>query len=56
VAGSGNRFALAQGHYSAGQVQVRQTDAAGNLGHVGSNPIYLRIDSTAPTVRRLSEP
>jgi hypothetical protein len=49
VTGSGNRFALGQGDYSTDQIQVRQTDAAGNLGDVGSNRINLHIDSTAPT-------
>ncbi|MBZ5486524.1 Ig-like domain-containing protein [Halomonas aquamarina] len=34
-AGTGDRFILPEGDYSAGQVQVRQTDAAGNVSQIG---------------------
>jgi methionine-rich copper-binding protein CopC len=50
-AGSGNSIALSAGSYAANAIQVRQTDAAGNLstgvGHYGS---ALVIDTIAPGV------
>ncbi|MFB8829781.1 Ig-like domain-containing protein [Azotobacter sp. CWF10] len=47
-AGSGERFVLAEGRYAAGAVQVRQTDAAGNVGAVGSHASAIIVDVTAP--------
>jgi hypothetical protein len=47
--GEGTQFLLEDGEYQAGQIQVRQTDAAGNIG-LGSNQALLVIDRQAPVV------
>ena len=49
--GIANSFQLAAGAYAAGQVQVRQTDLAGNTGPASSNGAAITIDQTvaAPT-------
>ena len=49
-AGNGSSFTLASGVYTAGQVQVRQTDAAGNQGAATSVATGVTVDSVAPTV------
>lgn len=49
VAGSGTSFALAAGSYTAGQVQVRQTDAASNIG-AATELGAITVDATAPTL------
>ncbi len=53
-AGSGSSFALPLGDYAATQIQVRQTDAAGNAststGKLTSALAITDIDVTAPTV------
>jgi hypothetical protein len=41
---------LLPGTYASGQLQVRQTDAAGNPSAVASNPIQWVIDNSAPGV------
>ncbi|MCA1247773.1 DUF4214 domain-containing protein, partial [Massilia sp. MS-15] len=47
TAGSGSSFTLAPGSYAAGEVQVRQTDLAGNTSAAGLNAAGLAI-LTAP--------
>ncbi|WP_129591375.1 Ig-like domain-containing protein [Salinicola tamaricis] len=49
TAGTGTRFELAEGTYADGDVQVRQTDVAGNTSPVGNlGPV--QVDLTAPTI------
>lgn len=43
--GSGTTFFLADGSYEAGQIRVRQTDAAGNESPAYSNATTVKIDS-----------
>jgi hypothetical protein len=50
TAGTGASFTLESGVYTAGQVLVRQTDLAGNLGTAASVATGVTIDSVAPTV------
>ncbi|MCS0807655.1 Ig-like domain-containing protein, partial [Massilia agilis] len=47
TAGSGTSFTLAGGSYSAGAVQVRQTDVAGNLSSAASNAAAITVDTSA---------
>jgi hypothetical protein len=49
--GSGTSFALADGSYAIGTVQVRQADLAGNTSAAGSNTQAIKVDTTvaAPT-------
>lgn len=48
-AGSGESFALDHdGRYDAGQVRVRQTDAAGNTSETGASMVALELDTVAP--------
>ncbi len=51
TAGEGSGFTLPSASYVSGQVQVRQTDAAGNPSSVTSSPIAWRIDASAPTAQ-----
>jgi hypothetical protein len=46
-AGSGTSFSLAEGSYAAGDVQVRQTDIAGNLSAAASHNGTIQVDTTA---------
>ena len=48
AAGTGTSIALAAGTYAAGTVQVRQTDAAGNLGTAASLGA-VTVDTSAAT-------
>ncbi|MGE4242410.1 Ig-like domain-containing protein [Ramlibacter sp.] len=48
--GSGSAFTLASGQYAAGAVQVRQSDAAGNISVAASHPTAITIDTGAPTL------
>jgi hypothetical protein len=48
--GSGTTFNLAAGTYAIGVVQVRQTDAAGNVGTNRSNATAINVDTIAPVV------
>ena len=41
---------MPQGSYAVGSIQVKQTDAAGNVGPAVSNTSTIIIDTTAPTV------
>ena len=51
LTGSGSSFELgANATYAAEQIQVRQTDAAGNPSDVRSNDSAITVDTTAPTV------
>jgi hypothetical protein len=52
-AGTGTSFTLAQGAYTAGQVQVRQTDVAGNFSSVGSLGA-VTVDGSAPSAPGLA--
>lgn len=45
--GAGTSFNLAAGNYAAGQVEVRQTDVAGNLSSLGILPT-VTVDQNAP--------
>ncbi|KGF83078.1 hypothetical protein IA69_02285 [Massilia sp. JS1662] len=46
TAGSGTSFTLPEGSHAIGQVQVRQTDTAGNLSAAGSNTQAIKVDTT----------
>jgi len=48
TAGSGSSFALAEGSYAAGAVQVRQTDLAGNVSAASANPAAIVVDLGVP--------
>ncbi|MDC0013215.1 Ig-like domain-containing protein, partial [Octadecabacter sp.] len=50
TAGSGTAFSLSEGSYAIGDIQVRQYDAAGNVGVVHQNSGVVIIDTTSPTV------
>ena len=53
--GSGSSFQLAENAtYSADQIQIRQTDEAGNVSQIGSNDNAITIDSTALAAPSLS--
>ena len=47
--GTGTSFTLGAGSYSAGSIQVKQTDLAGNTGSVASIAAAATVDLTAPT-------
>jgi hypothetical protein len=47
VGGQGSNFVLAEGAYAANAVQVRQTDAAGNVGVAGKSAAAITVDSSA---------
>ncbi len=47
--GSGVSFSLPAGSYASGEVQVRQTDAAGNSSATYTNPTAWVVDRTAPS-------
>lgn len=49
-AGTGTSFALTEGNYAANVVQVRQTDAAGNVSSVSRLASAVTVDVTAPLV------
>ncbi|WP_447553330.1 Ig-like domain-containing protein [Vreelandella sp. EE22] len=54
--GNGDRFILAEGDYSSGQLQVRQVDRAGNTSLAA--PLFVTVDVTspdAPTLRLASD-
>jgi cyclophilin family peptidyl-prolyl cis-trans isomerase len=54
-AGSGNTLALPDGQYGAGDIQVAQTDSAGNAStHIGRFTSDLQVDTQAPTVSGFS--
>ncbi len=53
-AGVGSSFTLSPGTYAVGSVQVRQSDAAGNLGATVSNTVAGLVDATAPTAPSLN--
>lgn len=55
-AGSGTGITLAAGSYAAGAIQVRQVDAAGNLGAAGSNAHAIAVDATAPAATAVLRP
>jgi len=46
--GIGSSFALDEGSYSAGDIQVRQVNANGHHGNATSNGSSLTVDTTAP--------
>ncbi|OGT88675.1 MAG: hypothetical protein A2514_15020, partial [Gammaproteobacteria bacterium RIFOXYD12_FULL_61_37] len=48
--GQGSSFTLAAGDHPAGSIQIRQVDAAGNVGAIGGNAAPLVVDSRAPTI------
>ncbi|MFC7050150.1 beta strand repeat-containing protein [Emcibacter nanhaiensis] len=47
-AGTGTSFTLAEGTYADGDIKLRQTDVAGNLGAVGALSGAVEIDTTNP--------
>ncbi len=49
TAGSATSFAVADGTYNSGVIQVRQIDQAGNPGPITSSTASITIDTTAPT-------
>ena len=48
TAGSGSSFVLPEGTYASGDIQVRQTDLAGNTSGAAQNTAEITIDATAP--------
>ncbi|MEY4591713.1 MAG: hypothetical protein RIR18_608 [Pseudomonadota bacterium] len=53
--GKGTSFTLAAGSYDEHTIQVRQTDAAGNVStHVGVSDVTLVVDKTAPKMASFS--
>ena len=52
--GTGTSFTLAEATYAMGDVQVRQTDAAGNVSTVGSSASAITVDTTAPSALSLA--
>ena len=52
-AGTGSSFSVAAGTYSLGQVQVRQTDQAGNLGPANIAFAAFTVDTLAPSVTKI---
>ncbi len=57
VGGQGSNFVLTEGAYAANAVQVRQTDAAGNVSIVGKSAAAITVDSSAaaPTLALASD-
>jgi hypothetical protein len=57
VGGQGSNLVLAEGAYAANAVQVRQTDAAGNVSVAGKSAAAITVDSTAaaPTLALASD-
>ncbi len=51
--GSGTSFTLDEGTYTVDQVQVRQTDVAGNISDITSNDSAIQVDLTAPNTLSL---
>ena len=49
--GTGNSFTLSAGTYAANNVQVRQTDAAGNVSSAGMITTAITVDTTVPVSR-----
>ena len=50
VDGTGNSFTLADNAtYAANAIQVRQTDAVGNVSDIGKNTLRIVVDNTDPT-------
>jgi len=47
--GVGNSFMLGEGAYVTGNIQVRQTDLAGNTSTATSNAATIAVDATPPT-------
>ncbi len=55
IAGTGNSFVVPVGNYAASAIQVRQTDAAGNVSaSAGKLTSALVVETTAPTVTGFS--
>ena len=55
IAGTGNSFIVPVGNYAASAIQVRQTDAAGNVSAgTGKLTSALVVETTAPTVTGFS--
>ncbi|MCH1921094.1 hypothetical protein L9G15_16855, partial [Shewanella sp. A3A] len=52
--GTGSSFDLPEGSYSAGQIQVSQTDAAGNTSEVVGNASAITVNQTAPQAPSLA--
>lgn len=48
--GSGSSFSLPAGSYAANAVQVRQTDAAGNVSAVASQATAITVETVAPVL------
>ena len=57
VGGQGSNFVLAEGAYAANAVQVRQTDAAGNVSVATKSAAAITVDSSAaaPTLALASD-
>lgn len=55
TAGTGTSFTLSEGTYAANNVQVRQTDAAGNVSSDGAIASAVTFDATAPTVSTVTD-
>jgi hypothetical protein len=55
VDGTGNNFTLADNAtYAANAIQVRQTDAGGNVSDIGKNTLRIVVDNTGPIFERQS--
>ncbi|CAC9963186.1 hypothetical protein [uncultured Gammaproteobacteria bacterium] len=46
--GSNNSFTLEEGTYAANTIQIKQTDAAGNVSDISKNTLRIVVDSTGP--------
>ncbi len=46
--GSNNDFTLEEGTYAANTIQIKQTDAAGNVSDISKNTLRIVVDSTGP--------
>ncbi len=54
IAADSNTFELADGPYAIGQIQVRQIDAAGNVGQAWENNAAISIDVNPPSAPALT--
>jgi hypothetical protein len=48
INGTGNNFTLTNAIYEANAIQIRQTDAAGNVSNIGKNTLRIIVDTTDP--------
>jgi hypothetical protein len=49
INGTGNNFTLTSAIYEANAIQIRQTDAVGNVSNIGKNTLRIIVDTTDPS-------